>query len=512
MSGGRASPAFSERGPFDRSSPDFVDKWLSTPPRKPEDRPFNKDGPGPKSGGRDRRDGPPGERRDGDRPRGEGRGVRKAGSDALREAPPPPPPPKKMPTLHETILVGLPKVAVEAQRDKSANKPKTAKEALAAKRAQQPQKPKEAPQEPEGEIIVDPAWISATADTAVEILQGSGPAAEALVDAWIQARNVDAIGEAGRSDALTGNARKAARRAITILKSRGVNVPERAAATPVVRAADEEVIEATFNPPDGRGTSSITIAKRRGGERAHIAEVIIREGVGVVNAVQGWMSRSQIKEAHQRIADSSGIAPASVPVEWVRWRIQQALQLNSKSGQLVPLGLERCKDLLEPAVTEEPGHPTKELEAKLGDTTAPAGEAQSLHNEPEFRGWIPDARAIEDVLGRVGAKLGADDVKNQQKVDEVLKEEMKLATDRYFTPEQRSLLARWMRDAAVTIRHRAGEDRAVEVLRTAVAIEQAGLITSPPSEIDFLRVYFQKGIAVMAQKTGGQLRVPVPRA
>lgn len=433
--------------------------------------------------------------------------MRKAGSEALREAPPPPPPAKKMPTLHETILVGLPKVAVEAQRDKSANKPKTAKEALAAKRAQQPQKHKEAPQEREGEIILDPAWIGATADSAVEILQGSGPAAEALVDAWIQARNVDAIGEAGRSEALTGNARKAARRAITILKSRGINVPERAASSPAVRAADEEVIEATFNPPDGRGTSSITIAKRRGGERAHIAEVIIREGVGVVNAVQGWMSRSQIKEAHQRIAESSGIAPASVPVEWVRWRIQQALQLNSKSGQLVPLGLERCKDLLEPAVTEEPQHPTGDLAAKLGE--APTGEVQTLHNEPEFRGWIPDPRAIEDVLGRVGAKLGADDVKNQQKVDEVLKEEMKLATDRYFTPEQRTLLARWMRDATITIRQRAGEERAAEVLRTAAAIEQAGLITSPPSEIDFLRVYFQKGIAVMAQRTGGQLRVPV---
>lgn len=506
-SGGRASPAFSERGPFDRSSPDFVDKWLSTPPRKPEDRPFNKDGPGPKSG-RDRRDGPRSEQPNGDRPRtAEARGVKKAGADAMRETPPPPPPAKKLPTLHETILVGLPKVAVEAQRDKSANKPKTAKEALVAKTSQQAQKVKETASEREGEVVVDPAWVNATADNAVEVLQGAGLAAEALVDAWIHARNVDAIGEAGRSELISGAARKAARRAITILKSRGINVPERAAAAPPVRAAEEEVIEATFNPPDGRGTSSITIAKRRGGERAHIAEVILREGVGVVNAVQGWMSRSQIKEAHQRIADSSGIAPASVPVEWVRWRIQQALQLNSKSGQLVPLGLERCKDLLEPAVGEEPKHPTSDLEEKLGDTAAT--DAQGLHNEPEFRSWIPDTRAIEDVLGRVGAKLGADDVKNQQKVDEVLKEEMKLATDRYFTPEQRTQLARWMRDAAVTIRQRAGEERAAEVLRTARAIEQAGLITSPPSEIEFLRVYFQKGIAVMAQRTGGQLRVPV---
>jgi len=413
-----------------------------------------------------------------------------------------------MPTLHETILVGLPKVAVEGQRDKSANKPKTAREALAAKVSHAPHKAKQDEGEKDGEIVLDPTWLSAGADRAVEALKSAGAAVDALVDAWLVAKNIEAIGAAAASAELSGPARRAAKRAASVLKSRGIAVPDKPAAAPVAaRPSEEEVVEATFNPPDSRGSSSVTIAKRRGGERAHIVEIVMREGVGVVNAVSGWMSRSQIKEAHQRIAESSGIAPALVPADWVRYRVQRALEDNAKSGQLVPLGLERCKELLEPAVAEAPPHPAADLESGLDaeGASAPA----SLHNEPEFRGWFPDMREIEDVVRRLGEKLNAEDAKDQAKVDEVLKEEMKLATDRYFTPEQRAGLARRMRDAVLTIRARAGDERAKDVLRAVKAIENAGLITSPPSDIEFLRTFFQKGIAMLAQRTGGQLRVPV---
>lgn len=494
-----------DRGPMDRSNPEFVDKWLSTPPRKPEERPFAKRGPRPEGA-------PEGGRREDGR-RDDARGDKRPHKGPPPSAPrlerrePAPAPQPKVPTLHETILVGLPKVAVESQRERWANKPKTAKEALVAKTSQA--KPKAAEEQDKGgEIVVDPSWIGVSADRAVSVLRDAGPACEVLVEQWIANKNVEAIAEAAHSDALSGAARKAARRAVNVLRSRGVTVPERAAApAQATKPAEEEVIEATYNPPDARGTWSVTIAKRRGGERAHIAEIIVREGVGVINAVSGWMSRSQIKEAHQRIHDSSSIAPAPVPVEWVRFRVQQAIEDNAKSGQLVPLSLERCKELLEPSVQSEPPHPLAALEEGLGDGAIEA--VAGLHNEPEFRSWLPDVRAIDEVLRRVGQKLTPEDASDQKKVDETLREELKLATDRYFTPEQRTAVARRMRDAAVTIRHRAGDERARDVLRTAHAIEKAGLITAPPSEIDFLRIFFQKGIAFLAQQTGGQLRVPV---
>jgi hypothetical protein len=485
-SGGRATP-FIARGPVDKASPEFVDRWLSSPPRKPEDRP--------------------------DRP---GRKDRRPPKDGARRGPSTPPPAKrapapapaasqpKLPTLHETILVGLPKVATQRKDDKIAQKPRTAKEALAAKAAAS-QKPKVEPAR--GEVLVDPSWVSGGPDRAVALLKEAGPAAEALVDAWLHANNVAAIAEAAVSEELSGPARKASRRALGVLKARGVALPERQAPAPAVRPTEEEVVEATFTPPDGRGAFSMTITKRRGGERAHIAEVIVREGVGIVNAVSGWMSRSQIKEAHQRITDSTGVPPAAVPPEWVRFRIAEAKADNAKSGQLVPLGLDGCKDLLGPLPAEPPPHPIADLEAALGDDegAAPA----SLHAEPEFRAWLPDAQAMDEMLRKVGEKLTPEDAADAKKVDEVLKEEIKMATDRYFTPEQRAVVARRMRDAAITVRERSGVERATDVLRAVRAIERAGLITSPPSDLEFLRVFFQKALSLLAQQQGGQVRVPV---
>ncbi len=502
---GRVTPEL-RRGPADRSSPDFVDKWLSMPPRKPEDRP---PGRGPRDGRGPREDGKgPNDRRP---ERGAERGDRKdkrpmQARPAQRIAPPAPVSQPKMPTLHETIMVGLPKVEAPGQRDKSANKPKTAKEALAAKTAHS-QKPKAQEAERGGEELIETAWLTATADTASDALRSAGNAADALVDAWIKANNLAAVAQAAHDESLTGAARKAAKRAVNVLRSRGVSLPEPKPVAAQTRSAEEEVVEATFTPPDGRGTMSFTIAKRRGGDRAHIAEIIVREGVGIVNAVSGWMSRSQIKEAHQRVADASGSAPVTVPAEWARWRVEVALKENAKSGQLVPLGLERCKELLEPKPASEPKHPAHELEVTITEDATSA--ASDLHAEPELRGWMPEARAIDELVQKVGAKLSAEDAKDAEKVDVVLKEEVKLATDRYFTPEQRALLAQRMRDIAVAVRQRAGDDRAKDVLRAAKAIESAGLITSPPSDLEFLRFFFQKGIAFRAQAGGGSLRVPV---
>ncbi len=494
-SGGRAMPAMPYRGGVDRSSADFVDQWLSRPQPKPAPPPERTERP-----------------REERRPRRDEARPIQAQERPVRVAVEPKPAPK-MPTLHETILVGLPKVAVEAQRDKSANKPKTAKEALRLKAAQAKAKSAEEARAEastlEESVVVDPAWVKVGAEGAVAAITASGSAAEALVDAWVDTHNAAAIVEAAASDALSGAARKAAKRALNVLKARKVDLPQPLARTASARVEADEVLEATFTPPDGRGAVSITISKRKGGERAHIAEVILRDQLGVVQAVSGWMSRSQIREAHQRITDSTGVAPASVPIEWARHRIAQAVAANARSGQLVPLSFERCRELVEPAPSSEPPHPLADLEGGLRDGDEAGAATGGLHAEPELRGWVPDARALDEMLRKVGERLTAEDAQDSAKVDEALREEMKAATDRFFSPEMRAEIARRMRDAAITIRARAGEARAREVLLAARAVEKAGLITSPPSELEFLRAFFQKGVALLAQQGGGQLRVPV---
>ncbi len=501
-SGGRAMPELPNRDRVaDRASPEFVDRWLSQKPRpRPEpgaapprgDRPFG-DRPG-----RDRR--PP---RDGAPPARDGR----PGAAAAARPPRPVPEAKKLPTLSETLLVGLPKVAVEGMRDKSANKPKTAKEALLAKAAQQPAKPAPEKAAPKAKIELKKEWISAGAEQAKAVLAEAGEAGEKLVEAWTQANNAAAIVEAASDESVASGPRKAAKRSINILRARNVAIPERASAK-VVSAGEEEIIEATFTPPDARGTTSFTIARRRGGDRAHIAEVIVRDEVGIVHAVSGYMSRSQIKEAHQRVADSAGMPPINVPVEWVRARIAEAKRVNATSEVLLPLGLDKCKELIEPQSATPIEHPIAGLEKTLGDEASSTGSG-ALHSEPEFRGWLPDARALDELLRKVGSGLTPEEAKEPGKVDAILKEELKAATDRFFTPELRAVVARRLRDAAIGVRQRLGDDKAKEVVNVARSVERAGLITSPPHEVEFLLAFFQKGVAVLAQQSGGQLRVPV---
>jgi len=84
------------------------------------------------------------------------------------------------------------------------------------------------------------------------------------------------------------------------------------------------------------------------------------------------------------------------------------------------------------------------------------------------------------------------------------------ATDRYFSPQRKEDLLRSMKDAALSVLAREGEQTALEVAAVMTVIGSSGLITNPPSEVAFLRGFFQKALSLMAARDGGSLRIPVP--
>ena len=397
----------------------------------------------------------------------------------------------------------------------------TAKEALAAK-AKAAQAKGKAPAQPakaEGAAeapaaAVAPAFeaadLSAGWDTAAEAARKAGDHSAALVDAWHAASNVEAIAAVADADDAPGAARKAARRVLNILKSRGTAIPTRPRAARVDTRA-EATLEATFLPPDGSGTSAISITSRDASGRYHLAEVIVRDPIGILNAGSAWMSGSQLKEGRNRALEGLGVSPAPVPLEWARHRIAAARKQNTTSGQIVPLGFEGCRELVEPCPEAEPAHPLADLEAEITSDIAwaRAPGSATLHEEPEFRSWMPDRGSLEDLLQRLGQRLGPEGVRDPQAVNEALREEISAATDRFFSPEARTIVATRMKDAGISVRARKGNDRATDVLAVARAVKEAGLITSPPNEIPFLLGFFQKGISVLAHQGGGSLRIPV---
>jgi len=396
------------------------------------------------------------------------------------------------------------------------NKPAlTAKEVLSAKAkaatASSKAKPAESAAKPAAAADFAAAIVNVSGDAAKEAILGVGANAEALVERWVTASNADAIAAVADADEVPSAARKAARRALNVLKARGVAISTRAH---VARFTDEgpSSLEATFLPPDATGTSAITVASREASGRYHIAEVIARDGVGILHAGSAWLSGTQLKESRSRAENAVGMAPVAVPVEWARHRIAAARERNAVSRQIVPLGFDRCRELVEPVPPTPPAHPVADLEAGVTSeiASARAPGSATLHGELEFRSWLPDQGAIAEMLQKLGENLGPEGLKDGDKVNAAMSEEMAAATDRFFTPELRAVIAQRMRDAAISVRSRKGDARAVDVLAIARAIEEAGLITSPPREIPFLVLFFQKAVSYMAQQSGGQIRIPVP--
>ena len=414
-----------------------------------------------------------------------------------------------------TIIAPPPKAS--GPRTASTKPALTAKEALAAKAKAAQSKVQKAPvrtDEPAAVVAEAPAFdqavLTATWDAAIEAARKAGDQASALVDAWLAASNVEAIAAVVDDDGAPVAARKNARRALNVLKSRGLAIPSK----PRVARIDsrsEVSIEATFLPPDSTGTTAISITSRDASGRYHLAEVIVRENVGIVNAGSAWLSGTQLREGRTRALEGLGVAPVQVPVEWARARIAAAKKLNAASGRILPLGLSGCQELIESTSEEAVAHPVADLDSSLTSELAVARTpgSDSLHEEPEFRSWLPDRNTLEDLLQRLGQRLGPQGTSDPQLVNTALREEMESSTDRFFSPEVRNVIANRMTDAAISVRARKGSARASDVLAVARAVREAGLITAPPREIPFLVAFMQKGISLMAHQGGGSLRIPM---
>jgi hypothetical protein len=331
-----------------------------------------------------------------------------------------------------------------------------------------------------------------------------------LVEAWVDAKNAAAVAAVAEDDAAPAPARKAARRGINVLKARGVVVPER---THIARIAGDAVegYEAWFLPPDGSGAAIAVIAARYKSGKLRAIHTILRDGAGLLEVRALELSRSQLKTTFDETAKRMGYAPTPVPVEWARARVAAARSENAKSGAILPLGLDSHADILGPAPDKTPPHPIDE--AHLEPAPSAVETSANLHGEPEFGPWLPARQALQELLMDVGQKLSAgakEPQPDQKNVDVAISSSIDAATDRFFSPEIRERISDRMRDAAISILAREGRPRAAEVIATAAAVKAAGLITSPPHEIPFLRGFFQKALAMLAAQSDGQLSIPIP--
>src|SRR4051812_33851445 len=91
-----------------------------------------------------------------------------------------------------------------------------------------------------------PEWLAANAARARALVDEAGDRGADLVSAWIACKNAAAVAAIAADDAAPSPARKAARRGVNVLKSRGIAVPAAERAARASAPETKETYEAWF--------------------------------------------------------------------------------------------------------------------------------------------------------------------------------------------------------------------------------------------------------------------------
>ena len=350
--------------------------------------------------------------------------------------------------------------------------------------------------------------MRANAESALAAARDVGGRVEELIRLWVERANAEAVLEV--SERGDGPARKAARRGLNVLRSRGVAIPTLRRVSALASGNAAEVVEAWMMAPDSTGMQLFAVTSRAASGRYRAAFVYLHGTQGVARVENASMSQTQLKEYFAKILPGAGYGATLVPVTWARARIAEARRVHRERGLPEPLGLTTAATLIEP-VPESAPHPFDEEGFELADEDAAelAKSSAVLHNVPEFRGWLPTNTAMQEILVKVGEKLTPGETPEPGVVTEHLKTETEAATDRFFTPEVREELVRRMKDSGLSALAREGEQRALEISAAMKVIAQCGLVTNPPREVPFLKAFFDKAVAMMLAQGGGRLRIPM---
>jgi hypothetical protein len=350
--------------------------------------------------------------------------------------------------------------------------------------------------------------LEASADSALGAVAAAGADGPLLVAEWIRVSNagaVQAVAELGE-----GAARKAARRGLSVLKARGVTIPEVPRKS---RPGTEAERVAWLLPPDSTGTEGLVLAERQASGSYNTAFVYFRDGQNILRVQTGTIALSKIRDSMSQALGGAGYPPVNVPWSWAQYRIAERRAWHLAHNVPEPLGMTATQKLLEGAPTTAPPHPFDEEGLALGDEDAEklARDSVVLHQWPEFRSWLPPERTVQELLLQIGRRLPGDPNVSRQQLDPIMVAQVAAATDRYFTPERRAILGQRMKDSGLSVLARLGESAALQVAAVIHVIIGAGLITNPPSDVKFLTGYFDKSLALLAAQQGGQLRIPIPR-
>ena len=343
---------------------------------------------------------------------------------------------------------------------------------------------------------------SANAVATVEAIQEN---ATQLVNAWVKEKNAAAV--LAVAEQATGPARKAARRGLNVLRSRGVPIPEQSRTARI--GGSSGAVEAELFAPDPAGVRVLVLKQKKSGGRLRATIVYLRDGHGVYRVETSETTSSKLRTRLEK--QTTGTDKVSVPLDWARYKIAKARRAHQSRNVPEPLGFGAAGSVLTPVPETAPEHPFDSEGFALSEEDAKELALQSgqLHSLPEFRAWLPSPASVQGLLTEVGKKIDPANKPDEETLTEFLKEEVLNSTDRHFTEEVRQDIVERMKDAGLGVLRREGEPVALRLAATMQAINAAGLITDPPRNIPFLCAFFEKALTLALRQNQGRLNIPI---
>ncbi|MBI2896960.1 MAG: hypothetical protein HYY06_25610 [Deltaproteobacteria bacterium] len=235
------------------------------------------------------------------------------------------------------------------------------------------------------------------------------PAGEQLriVEVWVAAGDVARVAAAAAGSLADRSARKAARKGVHVLKSRGVvlEVPSRAAPAPARRPSEGASGYLTLVDPEGTQLLLYAYPAPEGG--LFVVQAVVQRGKGILDGDGFQLSRKKLRVLVEGIKDK-GLRFFEAPADYVRWRLAGHLQRSRDDGRPVPPSIAGTEALLPPVLETPPPHPLDQELPKLYRLPGRVTEAEltALDEIDLLAAWGPEERVIHQLIARLRASAG----------------------------------------------------------------------------------------------------------
>jgi hypothetical protein len=320
-----------------------------------------------------------------------------------------------------------------------------------------------------------------------EVVTLPAPLATAIARAALTSGRVDLLG------ALAGHAGKdvvkEAKRALHVLRTRGVAVPEPARSpVPPPAPAAEAPLAALASAVDGQGERVVWLPRSQPGKGIEVGQAVVSDERGLLELRVGFLSRKEwrafVKDLLER---GARMGVLEVPRAHAHAWIAVARARNEESGQRVPEGADLWLHALGPA--QPPPDPAAGLPPLSPEAEREALAASGkLHDLPLLAHWLADESFLRTIAAKLDevqvSPLYLDEAQRSAQMQRILAD----AVDGYLDEARRPRLAARLTAVGAHLAARGDEAHA----QAAVAAARAIAAGAPGATIPFVRGLVEK--------------------